>query len=519
MGNDSALPVGAPPSFPRPLQPSGRNDPAANHACQPDPPVMISYRRRRRRHYERNSNITINVGFLNLNGARKASKWAELYTAMSSEAITVFAVAETHLRNLEEPPVQSGWQWAGCNRTGESRRGGGVGVIWGNGSTWVPMAGSCEEHMWISGSIVGIPVLVGVVYLTVVRGQHDGNDRVIQCIIEDVKRWTPQYEILLLGDFNGHIQCIDGYQNRNGELMIRCTRELSLEVVSLRADCEGEFTWCARNSRTTIDYALVSSKLGAHIAQMHIDEDGHFSLGSDDNRLRLSFSASAWRHREVERRDPARRYRPTRSYETVAEQFEQSEMRNRATTYDAFIEAMRHIMRQHEVRTSSRGGTQRKPWWDQEVKQALEARRRANRTHRTAVKLSSAEDCRSAWEEYLRCKHYMQEVVQRKIAEHNHRQLQTITRVGRDRGRRFWSYVRTLEHKPSRHDLRDETTGLAVTDLPRHLTRHVQAVYDQPTGASLEKPAANHPAPSSSPTDLPWHVVVADLALLKKSSV
>ncbi|KAH7946963.1 hypothetical protein HPB52_006438 [Rhipicephalus sanguineus] len=101
--------------------------------------------------------------------------------------------------------------------------------------------------------------------------------------------------------------------------------------------------------------------------QMHIDEDGHFSLGSDHNRLRLSFSSSAWRHREVERRDPARRYLPTRSYETVAEQFEQSEMRNRATTYDAFIEAMRHIMRQHEVRTSSRGGTQRKPWWDQEV--------------------------------------------------------------------------------------------------------------------------------------------------------
>lgn len=90
---------------------------------------MISYRRRRRRHYERNSTTTINVKFLNLNGARKASKWAELYTAMSSEAITVFAVAETHLRNLEEPPVQSGWQWAGCNRTGESRRGGGVGVI------------------------------------------------------------------------------------------------------------------------------------------------------------------------------------------------------------------------------------------------------------------------------------------------------------------------------------------------------------------------------------------------------
>ncbi|KAH6947369.1 hypothetical protein HPB50_018522 [Hyalomma asiaticum] len=302
---------------------------------------------------------TINVAFLNLNGARKASKLAELYTAISSEAVTLYAVAETHLRNLEEPPVHSGWQWAGFNRTGEYRKGGGVGVLWCNSSAWVPMAGPCEEHLWVSGSIVGIPVLVGVVCLTATRGHHEGNDRVMQCIIEDVQQWTPQYEILLLGDFNGHIQCIDGYQDRNGELSVR---------------------------------------------------------------------------------------------------------------------ALRRIIREQEVRTISRGGTRRKQWWDQEVKQALEARRRANRAHRRAMKLSPTEDCRLAWEEYLRCKHYMQDVVQRKIAEHNHRQLQMITRVGRDSGRRFWSYVRGLDHKPPQHDLRDEATGLAVTDLPQHLTRHLQAV-------------------------------------------
>ncbi|KAH6945254.1 hypothetical protein HPB50_007682 [Hyalomma asiaticum] len=420
--------------------------------------VVLRHRGRRRRHYKCNT-TTINVALLNLNGARKASKWAELYTAISSEAITLYAVAETHLRNLEEPPVHSGWQWAGCNRIGECLKGVGVGVLWCNSSAWVPMAGSCEEHLWVSGSIPGIPVLVGVVYLTATRGHHDGNDRVIlQCIIEDIKRWAPHYEILLLGDFNGHIQCIDGYQDRNGELMIRCSQELSLDRVNLRANCQGEFTWCARNSRTTIDYALVSSKLGAHITQMHIDEDGRFSLGSDHNRLRLSFPSSTWRHREVERRDSARRYLPTRSYEAVAEKFEQSEMRTRAATYDAFIEALRRIMREQEVRTSSRGGTRRKQWWDQEVKQALGARRRANRAHHRAIKLSPAEDCRLAWEEYLRCKHYKQGVVQRKIAEHNHRQLQMITRVGRDSGRRFCSYVRGLGHKPPQHDLRDEAT-------------------------------------------------------------
>ncbi|KAH6939375.1 hypothetical protein HPB50_017735 [Hyalomma asiaticum] len=127
-------------------------------------------------------------------------------------------------------------------------------------------------------------------------------------------------------------------------------------------------------------------------------------------------------------------------------------MCTRAATYDASIEALRRIMREQEVRTSSRGGTRGK---------------------QRTIKLSRAEDCRLTWEEYLRCKHYMQDVVQRKIAEPNHRQLKMITRVGRDSGRRFRSYVRGLDHKPPQHDLRDEATGMAVTDLPQHLTRDI----------------------------------------------
>lgn len=83
----------------------------------------------------------------------------------------------------------------------------------------------------------------------------------------------------------------DGYQDRNGELLLRCAQELSLEIVNLHPDCEGESTWCAHNSQSTIDYALVSPRLAARLTQMHIDEDGHFSLGSDHNRLRLSFPA------------------------------------------------------------------------------------------------------------------------------------------------------------------------------------------------------------------------------------
>lgn len=56
------------------------------------------------------------------------------------------------------------------------RKGSGMGVLWHN-FTSVPMAGTCGEHILVSGSIVNILVLVGVMYVVAGRGQCDGNDK------------------------------------------------------------------------------------------------------------------------------------------------------------------------------------------------------------------------------------------------------------------------------------------------------------------------------------------------------
>ncbi|KAH7951110.1 hypothetical protein HPB52_004741 [Rhipicephalus sanguineus] len=214
---------------------------------------------------------------------------------LKEENIVLYGVAETHLRELEEPPIDPEWQWVGCNLTGGCHKGGGVGVLWRSNTAWMPMKGPCVEHIWVSGNLLGESVLFGVVYLTVTSGAHDGNAKLLQCIAEDVKRWGADREVLLMGDFNGHIPATDGFLDYNGQLLLRCAEQLSLEIVDLRADCEGCFTWCARSSRSTIDYALVNAKLAARITQIHIDEEGQFSLGSDHNRIRPHVtSTEAW---------------------------------------------------------------------------------------------------------------------------------------------------------------------------------------------------------------------------------
>ncbi|KAL3187103.1 hypothetical protein MRX96_026027 [Rhipicephalus microplus] len=42
-----------------------------------------------------------------------------------------------------------------------------------------------------------------------------------------------------MGDFNGHLQALDGFQDFNGDLVDFTARELNLEIAKLRSDCEG----------------------------------------------------------------------------------------------------------------------------------------------------------------------------------------------------------------------------------------------------------------------------------------
>ncbi|KAH7961547.1 hypothetical protein HPB52_010231 [Rhipicephalus sanguineus] len=99
---------------------------------------------------------------------------------------------------------------------------------------------------------------------------------------------------------------------------------------------------------------------------MNIDENGEFSIGSDHNRIKLSFSRSSWRTIAKEHRNPAERHLPQSEYAAVAEAFEQNFQPTEPPTYDQFVLELRSIMKKHEIRVNSRGGLRRKGWWDEE---------------------------------------------------------------------------------------------------------------------------------------------------------
>lgn len=59
-----------------------------------------------------------------MQGGRRKEKWLEIEEQLNREQIGVYAFTETHLRDLEEPPLIENYVWEGCNRTKLERKGG-----------------------------------------------------------------------------------------------------------------------------------------------------------------------------------------------------------------------------------------------------------------------------------------------------------------------------------------------------------------------------------------------------------
>lgn len=76
----------------------------------------------------------------------------------------------------------------------------------------------------------------------------------------------------------------------------------------------------------------------------------------------------------------------------VAKEFEESDKRLEAGTYDGYVTVLGSVMRQHMVQNGTSSRTKRNLWWDEEVAEAWRVRRQANRDHCQALKAMDVDE-------------------------------------------------------------------------------------------------------------------------------
>lgn len=230
------------------------------------------------------------VFYLNLQGGRKEAKWEELFLLLQKENVTVACLTETHLRDEETPPPNRQFVWSGLNRTKGERKGGGLGFLTKVDTQWDRVQRDCEEHMWLTGEIGGVEIALGLVYLWTGREVHQRNTETLACLEKDITQINRP--VVVVGDFNAHIEALDGTTDRAGRLLLEWTERLGLTLLNATEKCMGRITWAVRGMSSCIDYCFLSPVLLPKLSYMSIDSTGERSLGSDHHSIFLSFGTN-----------------------------------------------------------------------------------------------------------------------------------------------------------------------------------------------------------------------------------
>ena len=98
--------------------------------------------------------------------------------------------------------------------------------------------------------------------------------------------------LLILGDFNGHLEKLDGRkEDIKGRTALDWPTNFDLVLMNSDKKCEGTITREKENKKTAIDMVLMNRKLYEKFKSMKIDEDRDILDISDHNLISIEFNA------------------------------------------------------------------------------------------------------------------------------------------------------------------------------------------------------------------------------------
>lgn len=93
------------------------------------------------------------------------------------------------------------------------------------------------------------------------------------------------HDIIILGDFNAHIEELDSRWDNNGHRLLDIAEHQNLIIANLLDTTEETFTWSQGAKTSIIDYCLLSARCAENFESLWIDTEGDISLGSDHRTM------------------------------------------------------------------------------------------------------------------------------------------------------------------------------------------------------------------------------------------
>ncbi len=451
---------------------------------------------------------TLRIAYINIQGgvARKKDQIADVMKKLS---IGVLAMTETMI-GKDEVVVIGDRQVENKHRTGE-RRHGGIGCISTTGIRMANLDAEAVQHeeeeeldsewQWWGIKTGTLKLALGIVYI---QGDMQTRTR----LLEKVGRQAAEFEgaawqVILVGDFNGHVgDLVPGNSptvNREGQLCKDFFRRSDMVVMNADRRCRGTWTRMQGNSRSVLDFILVSQTLNRQIETMVIDDVGEFLIESDHNLMWLDIAVDQGDQQEglahntgwkMTHRTNWTRYRNMLEERAATLQLnEQDQMgianvRNRVDQVERAVRRIEDTCIRVAEETIGRRQVSRntEPKYSRDTQAKIKTHKAANKAYKEAMKQNAPEEERvMKWQELQRKKSAAREAKQeemRKRQEDRIAQVDNRTPAGIQN---LWKYVqhktpKYLETPTVKKDGGQGERLFRKEDIRQELESHVQGL-------------------------------------------
>lgn len=376
---------------------------------------------------------------MNINGYTD-SKVAEIRKGMDEKEMSMICLVETHNRGGKYEI--KGWKNIEKKRTMEDKKGGGIAAIFDEAIfKVVEIETKSTEILPLKVICGGYKFLLMIIYWDV----KDTNRNIT--IKKEMQRimTNQEMEVIIIGDFNAHLQEFDGRTNQNTRIMRELIESEGLIILNGTAKAKGNFTWKRGDQETTIDFVLVSDSISNKIKKMEIDENKMWDF-SDHNKISLVLQYESCENIRKKKWIKKQYWNVENEYKMKAFANECSRiLKDRMEMDIDEIEGLMIKVAEKYLLTKINCKRDiRIEKFDKEISEAIKERRRVNRMRRRELNQEKKKDLE---EEYREKKKQVHELVERKRNEEEEKEARWIME---NKNENVWKIINKLTGKKER---------------------------------------------------------------------
>ena len=392
------------------------------------------------------------------------AKRCELSHLLEKEHFSMYAMVETFHQSDHDiifENIHPQYKWLGKARKSTVKKtGGGLGLLISKSievldNKIFDSKNDEFERLWIKVKAGQNIFMVGVTYFPNDGIDKDNSSFLMTELIENISQLQSKgHHCILLGDFNGKIgeYRVEGKASFNGDLLEKLIETADMKVLNKSPLCTGKYTWHRGSTKTTIDYALISSSLENNIDSVIIDEVGDYDLGSDHNTICVSFNSSEcknnaplvkntmkWKINEVKDWSA---FRLALSAKFANFECDLSQPINQ--TWLGWKQIVTEVGEQYVGKKEIKDD--KKHVCDKETKKLIQNRRTANRFYRywAGKETCDPEILQELWQEFLRRKRDVHEKIKTIKVQNKIKVISLNSRKGTKNTRSYWRMLKRL---------------------------------------------------------------------------